>query len=155
MPLRHVVSVLALLVACGGARVAPPAAAEAPVEAPVASASAPASASAAPPEPVAPPAPTPHASVAVCPEGQVLGSDGTCRAPAPCLDGEEMMGACICPHGKTVDETGHCVFAACPKGETGGQVFRDETTGECLECRPGTVPCGDHCCPAGARSRSH
>jgi hypothetical protein len=94
-------------------------------------------------------------SVSVCPPGQALASDGNCKPPAPCLDGEEMMGACICPRGKTVDETGHCVFAKCPEGTTGGTVFRNETTGDCLECRPGTVPCGDHCCPGGAPRRSH
>jgi hypothetical protein len=90
----------------------------------------------------------------VCPAGQALASDGNCKPPAPCLDGEEMMGACLCPRGKSVDETGHCVFARCPEGTTGGIVFRAESTGECMECRPGTVPCGDHCCP-GAPKRVH
>lgn len=91
---------------------------------------------------------------AICPAGQVLSSDGTCKAPPPCIDGEEMMGACICPRGKSVDETGHCVFGQCPPGTGGGPVFRNEATGECLECRPGTMPCGDHCCVGGG-PRSH
>ncbi|HEY8087690.1 MAG TPA: hypothetical protein VIF09_07595, partial [Polyangiaceae bacterium] len=144
-----------------GAPAAPPVSAEEPPATPVASAP-------------APPAPAPSASVApsssarcgdkefldahgncsVCPPGQVLGSDGNCKAPAPCIDGEDMMGACICPHGKSVDDTGHCVAARCPEGTTGGTVFRNETTGDCMECHPGTVPCGDHCCPGGAK-RSH
>jgi hypothetical protein len=90
------------------------------------------------------------AAVSVCPPGQALASDGNCKAPPPCIDGEEMMGACICPHGKSVDETGHCVFAKCPDGATGGVVFRNQTTGDCLECKPHTIPCGDHCCPVGS-----
>ena len=154
---------LVLPLACAGAPVAQPASAEAPVATPVASASA-------APAPVtsASAAPSSSASCAerevrdthgnciapVCPAGQALASDGNCKPPAPCLDGEEMMGACLCPRGKSVDETGHCVFARCPEGTTGGIVFRAESTGECMECRPGTVPCGDHCCP-GAPKRVH
>ncbi len=151
------VTVLALApvvaLACAGAPPPPPA----PVEAPPASAFASASAAPAPvaPEPPAAPAaspePGPAATPAVCPQGQVLGSDGNCKAPAPCIDGQDMMGACICPHGKSADETGHCVFTPCPPGATGGTVFRNETTGDCMECRPGTAPCGDHCCPGGGR----
>jgi hypothetical protein len=161
MSLRIFAAVLVLAVpgllvpmACGGAPVAPPVSSEPPPPPLVTSAS-------------AEPAPSASASAscgdkelrdvhgnciaAACPPGQVLGSDGNCKAPAPCLDGEEMMGACICPRGKSVDETGHCVFARCPEG-TGGTVFRNETTGECMECRRGTVPCGDHCCPGAARA---
>ncbi len=56
------------------------------------------------------------------------------------------MGACICDKGKGVDATGHCVFMPCPKTESGGIVFRDETTGQCMECRPGTKPSADGKC---------
>ncbi|MGH7294584.1 MAG: hypothetical protein ACRELB_06620 [Polyangiaceae bacterium] len=61
------------------------------------------------------------------------------------IDGEILMGACICAHGKGVDATGHCVFAPCPPGVTGGTVFRDEETGQCMECRPGTKPSRGKC----------
>ncbi len=148
---------LVLPLACGGAPPPPPVSVEPPPSTPVPPAP---SASAAPP-PATASASTScgdkelrdvhgNCIAAACPAGQVLGSDGNCKAPAPCLDGEEMMGACICPRGKSVDETGHCVFARCPEG-SGGTVFRNETTGECMECRRGTVPCGDHCCPGGPR----
>ena len=150
-----------LPLACAGVPVAPPASGEASPAMPVTSASAdpatvPSATSAAPSSSAScgdKEVRDPHGNciAAVCPPGRVLGSDGNCKAPAPCIDGEEMMGACICPRGKTVDETGHCVFARCPEGTTGGTVFRNETTGECMECRPGTSPCGDHCCPGGAR----
>ena len=154
---------LTVPLACAGAPAAPPVNAETPPVAPVASASA-------TPAPVTSASAAPSSSAGcgdreirdthgnciapVCPVGQALASDGNCKPPAPCLDGEEMMGACICPRGKSVDETGHCVFARCPEGTTGGVVFRAESTGECMECRPGTVPCGDHCCP-GAPKRIH
>jgi hypothetical protein len=145
--LVQALSASALVLACAGAPVAPPMSSEAPPPTPAPSASAAAA-------PVASASAAPSASsasfAAVCPAGQVLGSDGNCKAPAPCLDGEEMMGACICPRGKSVDETGHCVYAKCPEGTTGGTVFRNDS-GDCMECRPGTVPCGDHCCPGGAR----
>jgi hypothetical protein len=54
------------------------------------------------------------------------------------------MGACICPSGKGVDSTGHCVFMPCPKGNLGGVVFRNDQ-GQCLECKPGQVRSGDGC----------
>jgi hypothetical protein len=54
------------------------------------------------------------------------------------------MGACICPSGKGVDATGHCVFMPCPKGNMGGIVFRNDQ-GQCLECKPGQVRSGDGC----------
>jgi hypothetical protein len=57
------------------------------------------------------------------------------------------MGACICSKGKSADATGHCVFmTACPKSASGGEVFRDEATGKCRECRPGTRPAPDGSC---------
>src|SRR5262249_3040508 len=59
----------------------------------------------------------------------------------PCVDGEVVMGTCICSaKGKTADATGHCIYPPCPKTIIGGTAFRDETTGQCLECRPGTKP---------------
>jgi hypothetical protein len=60
-----------------------------------------------------------------------------------------MMGACICSKGKSADSTGHCVFmATCQKSRSGGTAFRDEKTGQCRECRPGTTPTPDgHCAP--------
>lgn len=161
-PLALSLSVSVLPLACAGASVAPAASGDAPPVTPVT----PVTSATAAPAPVtsasvAPPslASCPDNGVrdtrgnciaAVCPPDQKLASDGNCKAPAPCLDGEEMMGACICPHGKSVDDTGHCVFARCPEG-TGGTVFRNDATGECMECRRGTVPCGDHCCPGVAR----
>jgi len=156
---------LCIGVSAGGALALPLACAGAPV-APAVSAEPPPSASAAPAPVTSASSPAPSSAscgdkeirdqhgncvATVCPSGQLLGSDGNCKAPAPCLDGEEMMGACICPHGKSVDETGHCVFARCPEGSTGGTVFRNPTTGDCMECRPGTVACGDHCCPGGPK----
>jgi hypothetical protein len=141
-------SIPVIVLACAGAPAAPPMNGEVQPAPP------------APPAPSATVAPAPVASAAavpsavpsspgfaaVCPAGQALASDGNCKAPAPCLDGEEMMGACICPRGKSVDETGHCVYAKCPEGTSGGTVFRNDS-GDCMECRPGTVPCSDHCCP--------
>ena len=62
----------------------------------------------------------------------------------PCIDGEILMGACICPSGKGVDATGHCVFMPCPKGNLGGVVFRNDQ-GQCMECKPGQVRSGDGC----------
>lgn len=64
----------------------------------------------------------------------------------PCIDGEILMGACICDKGKTVDETGHCVYPPCPKSSTGGTAFRDESTGQCMECPGGTRPTKDGKC---------
>ena len=171
---RRLASLLALALcgaalpfACTPAPATPPTAVEPPP-----SASASASASAAPiPSATASVAAAPSASApptcgekeildphgrcvaSLCPAGKVFMSDGTCKDPAPCIDGEVMMGACICPHGKTVDETGHCKFSPCPPGTGGGTVFRDDATGDCMECRPGTVPCGDHCCPGGGKRR--
>jgi hypothetical protein len=56
------------------------------------------------------------------------------------------MGACLCPHGKGADSTGHCVFMPCQQSPTGAVVFRSEATGQCMECKPGKVRCGDSCC---------
>jgi hypothetical protein len=56
------------------------------------------------------------------------------------------MGACICAKGKGVDSTGHCVYQPCPKGEHGGSVFRDPSSGQCMECKPGTKPTPDGKC---------
>jgi hypothetical protein len=67
--------------------------------------------------------------------------------PPPCIGGEIMMGACICAKGKSADATGHCVFmTACPRSANGGEVFRDESTGKCRECRPGLRPTPDGRC---------
>lgn len=55
------------------------------------------------------------------------------------------METCICPKGKGVDDTGHCVFVPCPKGSTGGTAFRDKM-GQCKECRAGTTPTPDGNC---------
>ncbi len=49
----------------------------------------------------------------------------------PCIDGELMMGACICETGKTADATGHCVFVPCPRSAEGKVPFRNPTTGQC------------------------
>jgi hypothetical protein len=62
----------------------------------------------------------------------------------PCIDGEVLMGACICPSGKGVDGTGHCVFMPCPKSTSGGTVFRNDA-GQCVECRAGAIRSGDGC----------
>ena len=56
------------------------------------------------------------------------------------------MGACVCARGKGADATGHCVYPPCPRSEGGGPVFRDEQTGQCMECRPGTRPAGHGKC---------
>ena len=64
----------------------------------------------------------------------------------PCIDGEVAMGICLCPKGKGADATGHCVFLPCPKSDSGGVVFRDETTGQCMACAPGAKPTKDGKC---------
>ncbi|HTB77945.1 MAG TPA: hypothetical protein VK762_32090 [Polyangiaceae bacterium] len=65
--------------------------------------------------------------------------------PPPCVDGQVLMGVCICDKGKSADATGHCVYTQCPS-EHGGGTFRDPSTGQCMECRPGTRPTKDgHC----------
>ena len=58
------------------------------------------------------------------------------------------MGACICPSGKGVDVTGHCVYMPCPKGDRGGIVFRNDE-GKCMECG------GDTDCKAGFVCNAH
>jgi hypothetical protein len=90
--------------------------------------------------PVAPPSASAAASASV--ETPASAAPAPSAEPAPlCIGGEIMMGACICPSGHGVDATGHCVFMTkCPKSVNGGIVFRDETTGQCKECRPGTKP---------------
>ena len=122
-----------LPLACAGRPVAPaPARTEAPSAVPVASAT-------------AVPAPASSSAVAAtCPPGQTLGADGSCAASTPCVDGELLMGTCICSHGKGADATGHCVFMPCPKSTSGGTVFRNEE-GQCVECRAGAVRSGDGC----------
>ncbi len=86
----------------------------------------------------APPAVPPTPSAAPAPSASAASSD------PPCIDGEILMGACICPSGKGVDATGHCVFMPCPKGNMGGVVFRNDQ-GQCMECKPGQVRSGDGC----------
>ena len=118
--------------ACSPAPVAPPVA-----PAPPAAPSAVASDSATPPA-------APSASEVSAPPPPAA-SSASAEAP-PCIDGEMLMGACICSKGKGVDSTGHCVFMPCPKSTTGTVVFRSESTGQCMECKPGKVQCGDGCC---------
>lgn len=138
---RRVPSLLALastlvagplvMIACASAPPAPAPVAPAPAPAPSTTISeAPAASSA--PAPVAAPAPAPPASASAA------------AADPPCIGGEIMMGACICSSGKGVDETGHCVFMPCPKGNMGGIVFRNDQ-GQCMECKPGQVRSGDGC----------
>src|SRR5579883_1221156 len=65
----------------------------------------------------------------------------------PCIEGEVLMGACICNEkGKAPDATGHCVYVPCPSITPGGTPFRDEKTGQCMECRAGTKPTKDGRC---------
>jgi hypothetical protein len=144
----------AFAVACG-ASPAPPAPAP-PTPSASASPSPATSAPAASAEPAASSAaaetPPPSASAAAsapppCPGGEARKPDGNCPDAVKCIDGEIMMGACICSGGKGVDATGHCVYMPCPAGNNGGTVFRNTETGQCMECRPGTRPCGNSCCP--------
>jgi hypothetical protein len=105
--------------------------------------------------PPTPPPPLPSASAAPAASSATAevpaASASSAPAPSatadnvPCIDGEVLMGACICPSGKGVDATGHCVFMPCPKGNMGGVVFRSDS-GQCMECKPGQVRCGDGCC---------
>jgi len=119
-----------VMIACASAPPAPAPVTPAPAPAPVTS-EAPAAPSA--PAPTAAPAPAPSASASAAASND-----------PPCIDGEILMGACICPSGKGVDATGHCVFMPCPKGNMGGIVFRNDQ-GQCLECKPGQVRSGDGC----------
>jgi hypothetical protein len=107
------------------------------------------------PAPVAPalaPAPTTADSASAAPAASSAAPQAAASSAAPaateapvlCVDGEILMGACICPSGKGVDATGHCVFMPCPKGNMGGVVFRNDQ-GQCLECKPGQVRSGDGC----------
>jgi hypothetical protein len=135
MTLLRLVSLVVLasasVAACGGAPAsAPPPSAAAP---PAASVDAPHTAS-------APVASAPAAAPAAPPA-----APAAAEAAPPCIDGEIVMGTCLCPKGKGADSTGHCVFMPCPSSETGGTVFRDES-GQCMECRPGTKPVGNGKC---------
>ena len=85
-------------------------------------------------------APPPVGSASQAPEPTAAESN------PPCIDGEIMMGACICSKGKGADATGHCVYPPCPKSKTGGTSFRDESTGQCKECRAGLRPSSDGTC---------
>jgi hypothetical protein len=126
----------ALPLACAGKPAASaPAASEAP------SAAVPVASTTTAPAPAAVPASASAAAV-TCPPGQTLGADGSCAAP--CVDGELLMGTCICPHGKGADITGHCVLMPCPKSTSGGTVFRNDA-GQCVECRAGAIRSGDGC----------
>jgi len=139
---RRVVSLLSLalcasslLWACAHAPVAPaPLGSETPpAAAPVQSAHA-----------VPTPASSAASVAASCPPGQALAPDGSCAVTPPCIDGEVLMGACICATGKGVDATGHCVFMPCPRSTSGGTVFRNDA-GQCVECRAGAIRSGDGC----------
>lgn len=124
-----------VVLACAQAPAAPPASPPPPPSAPAPSAStAPAAASSTAEAPAAPPPSAPPAA-----------ASSAATDTVPCVDGEILMGACICPSGKGVDATGHCVYMPCPKGNMGGVVFRNDQ-GQCMECKPGQVRCGDGCC---------
>ncbi|MGA2451100.1 MAG: hypothetical protein ABTD50_20770 [Polyangiaceae bacterium] len=64
----------------------------------------------------------------------------------PCIDGDIIMGACICDQGKTADATGHCILVPCPTTAAGRVPFRDPVTGQCMECRSGFKPTKDGKC---------
>lgn len=120
----------ACVCACGAAGVAP-----APNVGQPAQAVAPTAAA----DPSAPSATAPANATPVAPAPQAVGPAPAASAePAPpCVDGDVVMGTCICREkGKTADATGHCVYPPCPK-IAGGAAFRDETTGQCMECRAG------------------
>ena len=46
--------------------------------------------------------------------------------PPPCIDGQILMGVCICDKGKSADATGHCVYTQCPSEHGGGDLPRSE-----------------------------
>ncbi len=91
-------------------------------------------------------APTAGIPIVSASEALAPAPPATAEPTPPCIDGEIMMGACICDKGKSVDATGHCVYSPCPKSTTGGTSFRDETTGQCMECRAGMRPTMDGRC---------
>jgi hypothetical protein len=101
------------------------------------------SAEAASPEP---PATAESAPLPSAPESTLPAPPPTTAAPPPCVDGELMMGACICDNGKSADATGHCVLIPCPATVAGRVAFRVKNTGQCMECRSGFRPTADGKC---------
>jgi hypothetical protein len=96
---------------------------------------------------------TAAASASAAPEPVAPASESARLAPPPpaepdppCIDGELMMGACICDTGKSADATGHCILVPCPRTAEGRVSFRDPATGQCKECRSGLKPTADGKC---------
>jgi len=132
---------LALACAPAGAAPAPNAPGPTPGASPEASSAA---AGSSPASTTTPGGATPAASA---PQATAPAPSPSAEPAPPCVDGEVVMGACICPDkGKTPDATGHCIYPPCPKTLIGGTAFRDEATGQCLECRAGTKPTKDGKC---------
>lgn len=137
--------------ACAAAGVAPASNPRAPTLANAGSAVSPSASvasGATTPASVAPgaPAPTAASPAASAPEALAPAPPPSVEPTPPCIDGEVVMGACICDTGKTADADGHCGYPPCPKSTTGGAAFRDERTGQCMECRAGTTPTKDGRC---------
>jgi hypothetical protein len=84
--------------------------------------------------------------VASAPESVAPPPRQSAEPDPPCVDGELIMGACICESGKSADGTGHCVFVPCPRTAEGRISFRDKATGQCMECRSGFRPTSDGKC---------
>jgi hypothetical protein len=153
---RRLVILLAL---CLGEAIIPLACAPAPAaRAPVAAVEVPAL-GLAEPQPSSPIAPAVSASappaesatsvptvVAAATEAAPPAPRHTAEADPPCIDGEILMGACICDRGMSADATGHCVLVPCPRTAEGRTGFRDPKTGQCMECRPGFRPTADGKC---------
>jgi|GEM_PF-693435 len=74
------------------------------------------------------PTSTPETPTNECPDGQTLGSDGTCTSQQqkqvePCPSGQtrDSSGTCQyppCPSGQTRDGSGTCQYPPCPSGQT-------------------------------------